>query len=62
MTREEIFKKMKVTKGDHYCMFCDCDADFVIITNELKKEFPMCNICAELLKEKIKKGLNGDVC
>ena len=59
MTREDLFKQMKATKGNHYCMFCDSEADFVI-TNSMvspRAEYPMCKKCAELFKGKINIGL-----
>ena len=59
MTRENLFAKMTVTKGNHYCMFCDGKADFVI-TNSMvspKAEYSMCKKCAELFKGKINIGL-----
>lgn len=58
MTREQYFKNLKVVKGNHYCMFCDSEADFVI-TKEIgtKRNFPMCKKCAELFKNKINSGL-----
>lgn len=60
MTRENLFAKMTVAKGNHYCMFCDSEADFVI-TNSMaspKAEYPMCKKCAELFKLKINEGFN----
>ena len=60
MTRENLFKKVEVTKGNHWCMFCDSEADFVI-TNSMaspKAEYPMCKKCAELFKLKINDGFN----
>ena len=59
MARENLFKQMEVTKGNHWCMFCDSEADFVI-TNSMvspKTEYPMCKKCAELFKGKINIGL-----
>ena len=59
MTREQYFKGVKVEKGNHYCMFCDSNADFVIHKNiDWKFEFPMCKKCAELFKKKINVGMN----
>lgn len=57
MTREQYFKQVKVEKGNHYCMFCDSEADFVISRDEWNREFPMCKDCAELFKGKIEEGL-----
>lgn len=59
MTKENLLKKMKVVKGNHYCMFCDNNADFVIINNVVspKTEYPMCKKCAELFRGKINFGL-----
>ena len=59
MTRENLFAKMTVAKGNHYCMFCDSEADFVITNNMVspKAEYPMCKKCAELFKGKINIGL-----
>lgn len=58
MTREQYFKKVNVEKGNHYCMFCDSEADFVISKGiDWKYEFPMCKKCAELFKSKIDRGL-----
>ena len=40
MVRENLFKQMEVTKGNHWCMFCDGEADFVItyvLRPEVKK-------------------------
>ena len=59
MARENLFKQMEVVKGNHWCMFCDSEADFVI-TNSMvspKAEYPMCKKCAELFKGKINIGL-----
>ena len=50
---------MEVAKGNHWCMFCDSEADFVI-TNSMvspKAEYPMCKKCAELFNGKINIGL-----
>lgn len=60
MTRENLFVKMMVTKSNHYCMFCDHNANFVITNNSVtpKVEYPMCRKCAELFKMKIDEGLN----
>lgn len=60
MTRENLFVKMTVAKGNHYCMFCDHDANFVITNNNVtpKAEYPMCKKCAELFKLKINDGFN----
>ena len=55
MARENLFNHMEVTKGNHWCMFCDSEADFVI-TNRIvipNAEYPMCKKCAELLKSSI---------
>lgn len=58
MTREQYFGNVKVEKGNHYCMFCDSEADFVITkSTDWKFEFPMCKQCAELFKNKINSGL-----
>ena len=59
MSNEEIFKKIIVIKGNHYCMFCDQNADFVISDDNIcpKKEYPMCNKCAALFKQKIDYGV-----
>lgn len=59
MTREDLFKKMTVTKGNHWCLFCEHEADFVITNNTSipKVEYPMCKKCAELFKSKIDIGL-----
>ena len=60
MTRENLFAKITVTKGNHYCMFCDSKADFVI-TNSIvspNAEYSMCKKCAELFKLKINDGFN----
>ena len=59
MERENLFKQMEVAKGNHYCMFCDSEADFVI-TNSMvspRAEYPMCKKCAELFKGLINIGL-----
>ena len=59
MARENLFNQMEVTKGNHYCMFCDSEADFVI-TNSIvspRAEYPMCKKCAELFKGSINIGL-----
>lgn len=59
MTIEDLFEKMEVTKGYHWCMFCDCEADFVIFNDEAspETEYPMCKRCASLFKDKIDRGL-----
>lgn len=59
MTREDLFKKVTVEKGNHWCMFCDNKADFVITNNRTApmNEFPMCKKCAEFFKQKINIGL-----
>ena len=58
MTREQYFGNVKVKKGNHYCMFCDSEADFVITkATDGKFEFPMCKKCADLFKKKINAGL-----
>ena len=59
MTRENLFKQMEVAKGNHWCMFCDGEADFVITNSTVspKAEYPMCKKCAELFKKKINIGL-----
>lgn len=58
MTREQYFENVKVKKGNHYCMFCDSNADFVIDKEtDWKYEFPMCKKCAEFFKKKINEGL-----
>ena len=59
MPRENLFKQMEVIKGNHWCMLCDSEADFVI-TNSIvspKAEYPMCKKCAKLFKGKINIGL-----
>ena len=60
MTRENLFAKMTVAKSNHYCMFCDSEADFVIANSMVspKAEYPMCKKCAELFKGKINIGLD----
>lgn len=58
MTREQYFDDIKVEKWNHYCMFCDSNADFVIHKGaSWKFEFPMCKKCAELFKRKINAGM-----
>ena len=60
MTREQLYKKFKVIKGNHYCKFCDTEADFVIVNNAvygIEKELPLCKKCAEMLKGKIDVGM-----
>lgn len=59
MIKKVIFKKITVSKGNHYCMFCDQDADFVISNENIhpKREFPMCSECAVLFKERIDLGV-----
>ena len=58
MTREQYFGNVKVEKGNHYCMFCDSEADFVITkATDWKFEFPICNKCADLFKKKIDTGM-----
>ncbi len=59
MTKEDLFKKITVDSGKHYCMFCDQDADFVITNDNVnpQKEYPMCNECAALFKQKINYGV-----
>ncbi len=59
MTRDNLFKEMTVTEGNHWCMFCDNEAEFVITNKKHapKLEFPMCKKCAELFKRKINIGL-----
>ena len=59
MDREEMFKKVVVSRGNHYCMFCDQDADFVISNDNVspKREYPMCNECAALFKQRINYGV-----
>ena len=60
MTRENFFKKVVVKKGNHFSMFCDNDADFVIFNNNssVVTEYPMCKKCAELFKNKIESGID----
>lgn len=59
MTTEQYFDNVRVEKGNHYCMFCDGDADFVLHKDvDWKIEFPMCKKCAELFKKKIDAGMN----
>ena len=60
MTIENLFAKMIVAKGNHYCMSCDSEADFVIANSMVspKAEYPMCKKCAELFKLKINDGFN----
>ena len=60
MTIENLFAKMIVAKGNHYCMFCDSKADFVIINSIVSPnaEYSMCKKCAELFKLKINDGFN----
>lgn len=31
MTREQLYKSIKVVKGNHWCRICDAEADFVIV-------------------------------
>lgn len=31
MTREQLYKSIKVVKGNHWCRICDVEADFVIV-------------------------------
>lgn len=57
MTREQLYKKFKVIKGNHYCKFCDTEADFVIMNNAVYEELPLCKKCAEMLKGKIDIGM-----
>lgn len=60
MTREQKFKEMRVSKGNHWCMFCDnAPADFVIEDDTVSpmREYSMCNKCAALFKTKITDGM-----
>ena len=59
MTREQYFQNVEVTKGNHYCMFCDNYAKFIIKDNNAvpKIVYPMCEKCATMFKSKIKIGL-----
>lgn len=56
-----FIKNFDVKKGNHYCMFCDSDADFVLQNKDVHpmKEFPMCKSCAsdfvQLINEAIAK-------
>ena len=62
MTREELFKDIiKVEKGEHWCLICDAEADFVITNRGSEvslQELPLCKGCAKLLKGKIDVGLS----
>ena len=62
MTREELFKDIiKVEKGEHWCLICDAEADFVITNRGSEvslQELPLCKECAKLLKGKIDVGLS----
>lgn len=55
MTREDLFNNMKIKKGNHYCMFCDGEANFVISNENTNPtiEYPMCKKCALLFSKKI---------
>ena len=60
MTREQLYKKVNVIKGNHWCKICDDEADFVIVNNAVygvEKELPLCKKCAEMLKGKIDIGM-----
>ena len=59
MTRENYFKNITVEKGDHYCMFCDNNADFVITNNNVtpKMKYSMCGECSRWFKVKINEGI-----
>ena len=62
MTREELFKDIiKVEKGEHWCLICDAEADFVITNRGSEvslQELPLCKECVKLLKGKIDVGLS----
>ncbi len=60
MTREQLYKGIKVSKGYHWCIVCDDEANFVITnTSALRdNELPLCKACAEMLKNKIEDGLS----
>lgn len=61
MTRETLYKNIKVIKGKRWCRICDSEADFVIINTTALgdlKGLSLCKKCAEILKEKIDIGLS----
>ena len=60
MTREQLYKSIKVVKGNHWCRICDAEADFVIVNPNVYgdgNELPLCKKCAEMLKSKINIGM-----
>lgn len=60
MTREQLYKSIKVVKGNHWCRICDAEADFVIVNPNVYgngNEFPLCKKCAEMIKSKIDIGM-----
>lgn len=60
MTREQLYKNIKVMKGYHWCRICDAEADFVIVNPNIygsESELPLCRKCAEMLKGKIDIGM-----
>ena len=60
MTREQLYNKIIVIKGYHWCTICDAEADFVIVNNNVcgaGKELSLCKKCAEMLKSKIDIGM-----
>lgn len=59
MTRDEYFQNFTVNKGNHHCMFCNNNADFVITNNNVssKIEYPMCGDCSRWFKAKINDGI-----
>lgn len=54
MTREQLYKNVKVVKENHWCVVCDSKADFVIVSDAVYgvggKGLPVCKKCAEILK------------
>lgn len=57
--REQLYKKVNVIKGNHWCKICADKADFIIVSNTVYgiEKLPLCKKCAEMLKGKIDIGM-----